>query len=40
MNSPKYDVDDSKMVQLYKMAKAALTGEPPKNLGEHKKVAV
>jgi hypothetical protein len=35
-----WDVDDSKMVQLYKMAKAALTGEPPKNLGEHKKVAV
>ena len=25
---------------LYKMAKAALTGEPPKNLGEHKKVVV
>jgi general stress protein 26 len=35
-----WDVDDSKMVQLYKMAKAAVTGEPPKNLGEHKKVAV
>jgi general stress protein 26 len=35
-----WDVDDSKMVQLYKMAKAAITGEPPKNLGEHKKVAV
>jgi hypothetical protein len=35
-----WDVDDSKMVQLFKMAKAAITGETPKNLGEHKKVAV
>jgi len=35
-----WDVDDSKMVQLYKMAKAAITGEPPKDLGEHKKVAI
>ncbi|MDQ0607467.1 general stress protein 26 [Variovorax sp. W1I1] len=35
-----WDVDDSKMVQLFKMAKAAMTGETPKNLGEHKKVAV
>ncbi|OAK58772.1 general stress protein [Variovorax paradoxus] len=35
-----WDVDDSKMVQLYKMAKAAITGEPPKDLGEHKKVAL
>ena len=33
-----WDVDDSKMVQLLKMAKAALTGDVPKNLGEHKKV--
>lgn len=32
-----WDVDDSKMVQLFKMAKAAITGETPK-LGEHKKV--
>lgn len=31
-----WDVTDSKMVQLAKMAKAAITGEPPKNLGEHK----
>ena len=31
-----WDVTDSKMVQLAKMAKAALTGETPKNLGEHK----
>lgn len=35
-----WDVKDSKMVQLFKMAKAAVTGEPPKNLAEHKKVAV
>lgn len=35
-----WDVDDSKMVQLFKMAKAAMTGEPPKNLGEHKKVDI
>jgi general stress protein 26 len=33
-----WDVDDSKMVQLFKMAKAAITGETPKNLGEHKKL--
>lgn len=31
-----WDVTDSKMVQLFKMAKAAMTGEPPKKLGEHK----
>ena len=30
-----WDVDDSKMVQLYKMAKAAFTGKPPKDMGEH-----
>ena len=34
-----WDVDDSKMVQLFKMAKAAVTGKTP-DLGEHKKVAV
>jgi general stress protein 26 len=33
-----WDVDESKMVQLFKMAKAAVTGEPPKNLGEHKEL--
>ena len=33
-----WDVDDSKMVQLFKMAKAAITGEPPHDLGEHKKL--
>ncbi len=35
-----WDVKDSKMVQLAKMAKAALTGEPPKKLGEHKELSV
>ena len=33
-----WDVDDSKMVQLFKMAKAAVTGDQPKNLGEHKEL--
>ena len=33
-----WDVTDSKMVQLAKMAKAAITGEQPKNLGEHKEL--
>ena len=33
-----WDVDESKMVQLFKMAKAALTGEPPRHLGEHKEL--
>ena len=33
-----WDVDDSKMVQLFKMAKAAMTGERPQNLGEHKEI--
>ncbi len=35
-----WDVDDSKMVQLFKMAKAAVTGETPKNLGEHKELSL
>ena len=30
-----WDVKESKIVQLYKMAKAAVTGEPPTDLGEH-----
>jgi general stress protein 26 len=29
-----WDVKESKLVQLYEMAKAALTGKPPTNLGE------
>ena len=35
-----WDVTDSKMVQLLKIAKAAMTGETPKSLGEHKKLNV
>lgn len=31
-----WDAKDSKMVQLAKLAKAAITGEQPKKLGEHK----
>lgn len=30
-----WDVRDNKLVQLYKMAKASVTGERPQNLGEH-----
>ena len=33
-----WDVKESKMVQLAKMAKAAMTGKPPENLGEHKEL--
>ena len=33
-----WDVTDSKVVQLFKMAKAAFTGKPPKDLGEHGEV--
>ena len=29
-----WDVDDSKIVQLFKIAAAAVTGKPPRNLGE------
>jgi len=32
-----WDVDESRMVQLFKMAKAAVTGKPPE-MGEHRKV--
>jgi general stress protein 26 len=35
-----WDVDDSKMVQLFKMAKAAITGNPPTDMAEHKKLNV
>jgi general stress protein 26 len=35
-----WDVKDSKVTQLFKMAKAAMTGEPPKNMGEHKELKV
>jgi len=30
-----WDVKDSKLVQLFKMAKAAVTGKPPTDMGEH-----
>ena len=33
-----WDVKDSKLVQVFKMASAALTGKPPSNLGEHAEV--
>ena len=33
-----WDVKESKMVQLAKMAKAAITGETPQKLGEHKEL--
>ncbi len=33
-----WDVKESKMVQLFKMAKAAFTGKPPQDLGEHRVV--
>jgi general stress protein 26 len=33
-----WDVKESKVVQLYKMAKAAITGQPPTELGEHAEI--
>ena len=33
-----WDVDDHKIVQLFKIAKAAITGKRPSNLGEHVEV--
>lgn len=33
-----WDVGESKLVQLFVMAKAAVTGEPPKDLGDHKEI--
>jgi general stress protein 26 len=33
-----WDTHSSTMTQLYAMAKAALTGERPKNVGEHEKI--
>lgn len=35
-----WDVTDSKMVQLFKMAKAAVTGTPPSHLGEHQELTL
>ena len=33
-----WDVKESKMMQLAKMAKAAITGEPPEKMGDHKEM--
>jgi len=33
-----WDVKSNQAVQLFKMARAALTGEPPRNAGEHHRV--
>lgn len=35
-----WDVKESKMVQLFKMAKAAVTGEQPRGMGEHKELTL
>lgn len=35
-----WDVQESTMVQLWKMARAVLQGEPPRDLGEHAKPPV
>ena len=35
-----WDVNESKMVQLLKMAKAAITGDAPPHLGTHKELSV
>jgi len=33
-----WDAKESKLVQLYEMAKAVVTGKPPVDLGEHGEV--
>ncbi|KAF1046844.1 pyridoxamine 5'-phosphate oxidase family protein [Xylophilus sp.] len=33
-----WDVKESKMVQLFKLARAAMTGKQPRNLGEHREL--
>ena len=35
-----WNVKDSKVTQLFKMAKAAITGDTPKDMGEHKELNV
>lgn len=35
-----WDVKESRMVQLFKMARAAITGELPRKLGEHKELHI
>ena len=33
-----WDVKSNQAVQLFKMAKAAVTGKPPEDMGEHRRV--
>ena len=33
-----WDVDESKIVQLFQMAKSVITGKPPTQLGEHAEI--
>jgi general stress protein 26 len=40
VNAEYWDVEDSKMVQIFKMMKSAATGTPPTNMGEHKKLDI
>jgi general stress protein 26 len=41
VNSAEYwDTKSSKMTQLYALAKSALTGKAPRDLGEHKKISL
>jgi len=35
-----WDTHSSKMTQLYALAKSALTGKAPRNVGEHKKITL
>jgi general stress protein 26 len=35
-----WDTGNSKMVTLFAMAKAAITGQPPKHVGEHHKMGI
>ena len=41
VNSAEYwDTKSSKMTQLYALAKSALTGKAPRDIGEHKKISL
>ncbi len=35
-----WDVKENKMLQLFRMAAAAVTGKPPKDMGEHKELSL
>ena len=35
-----WDSDKSRMMQLFAMAKAAVTGKPPTNIGDHQKIVL